>query len=511
MKKILPVIILLSVILGAVTIWQIRNSHQSRKLEKALTFAGDNRTELEKVVDYYRDQDKNRFKQKAAEFLISNCYIHSHEVLSIMDLDGSPVRFYPPDYDNPYKVRKEKERLIKEQRLNRQIHIDCQELSASYLINHIDGLYEIWNDSPWNEVVEFNRFCQDILPYRVQNEPLSNWVELLHQRYNHIIDTLSSKNIVSASEAINSAISDDVAYNNCWVGGLGPQSVSGLLENKTGMCDDLSVYGVCAMRACGIPAVLDFTIWGKTDYGHSWGVVFDEQNKSWSFSPGEYGPREYKKVIDEKTGEKMAKVFRRTFHIEDDCLAAIAKDISMLPPFFRQMNISDVTSEYIPIHSITLELKVPAINEDYLYLCIYNSGRWIPIHWAIPKNNKVTFNKMGGGILYYLASYNGYDLEMIGDPFIYWGEEKFTILNVIHETRIPSATIAGWVIGLGPVKENQKHEVYRWMDKDWKLQKTILSNPDSTITLENLSRNALYKLGGKSRPFTIEGNKVQWW
>ena len=45
-------------------------------LDNALFFAGDNRVELEKVISYYSQKEKDSLKLKAAYFLIENMQYH---------------------------------------------------------------------------------------------------------------------------------------------------------------------------------------------------------------------------------------------------------------------------------------------------------------------------------------------------------------------------------------------------------------------------------------------------
>lgn len=48
-------------------------------------------------------------------------------------------------------------------------------MTADYLINNIDHAFKVWKHRPWNKTLGFDDFCELILPYRIGNEPLSDW------------------------------------------------------------------------------------------------------------------------------------------------------------------------------------------------------------------------------------------------------------------------------------------------------------------------------------------------
>jgi hypothetical protein len=72
-------VVLITVVLGYFT-WQhyqqFKSSCYSPEIESALKQAGDNRIELETVLNHYRDNPVDSLKYKAACFLIANMSIH---------------------------------------------------------------------------------------------------------------------------------------------------------------------------------------------------------------------------------------------------------------------------------------------------------------------------------------------------------------------------------------------------------------------------------------------------
>ena len=52
---------------------------------------------------------------------------------------------------------------------------DVSVITADYLISNIDLAFYAWKEYPWCRNLSFEEFCEEILPYRMRNEPLENW------------------------------------------------------------------------------------------------------------------------------------------------------------------------------------------------------------------------------------------------------------------------------------------------------------------------------------------------
>lgn len=67
---------------------------------------------------------------------------------------------------------------------------DAQVITAEYLIDNIDLAFEVWRKYPWNRNLPFDDFCELILPYRIADEPLSDWRKLYYEDYGTLLDSL---------------------------------------------------------------------------------------------------------------------------------------------------------------------------------------------------------------------------------------------------------------------------------------------------------------------------------
>lgn len=248
-------------------------------LENALISANENRDELEKVLNHFNQSPSDSLKYKAACFLIENMELHGNMLYKILDSGNKKVEFNPMNYPNREKAKQAKDSVIFMNNLKEGFFSDLHSLQADFIIKNIEEAFYSWENSPWYESINFSLFSSAILPYRAFYEPFSGWRTQLRDKYMSVLDSLPSQTIIDAATAINNKLAKDIKYDNHCMAGLGLQNITDMLQSKTGMCDDLSVFGVCAMRACGIPAAVDYTLWGRMNAGHNWSVIFDENSK----------------------------------------------------------------------------------------------------------------------------------------------------------------------------------------------------------------------------------------
>jgi len=167
------------------------------RLEYALEFAGENRIELEKVLEYYSDDS---LKFRAACFLIENMprwyaydgwQLDTLEVLMRKDREGilskdDKMRWNSFDYHALNKI------------------YDSKVITSEYLIENIDLAFQEWQKRPWNKSLSFDDFCDLILPYRIGNERLSDWRSLYNAYYGNLLDSIyTGSDVLEACKCVN--------------------------------------------------------------------------------------------------------------------------------------------------------------------------------------------------------------------------------------------------------------------------------------------------------------------
>ena len=60
--------------------------------------------------------------------------------------------------------------------------VDIENIKSDYLIAHIDSAFKVWNQI-WAGEYSFEHFCNYVLPYRVGQEPVSDWRKAYMEQY----------------------------------------------------------------------------------------------------------------------------------------------------------------------------------------------------------------------------------------------------------------------------------------------------------------------------------------
>lgn len=152
---------------------------RNEALETALQLAGENRSELEKVLDHYSLNPADSLKLQAAEFLIANMPGH-------YTLQGDLINAYRAKIDADtmgcYLLRKSLDISFCEidwLRKSSYHEEDVEHIKADFLIRHIDLSFEKLHQYSWLKDIPFDIFLEYILPYRFANERLDLWRDSL--------------------------------------------------------------------------------------------------------------------------------------------------------------------------------------------------------------------------------------------------------------------------------------------------------------------------------------------
>ena len=133
------------------------------------------------ILSYCGDSISPSLKHQAAKFLIDNMDAHysiSGEYIdsfyqymdSIFSLPVQSNAYYRAAYDTAYM--RYGERVVTSMfEIN-----DTAQVTAEMLMKHIEDAFNVWN-KPWNGKYDFEHFCNYVLPYRIDDEPLSHWRE----------------------------------------------------------------------------------------------------------------------------------------------------------------------------------------------------------------------------------------------------------------------------------------------------------------------------------------------
>ncbi len=495
-------------------------------VQNVLNKAGENKSELLKVIEHYSKEKADSLKLKAAYFLIGNMDKQFYAHFKVVDSTGRDMHFNVlayPDYKTMVQAWDSLEKIYGPIENKRDSTVyDYEIITANFLIENIDLAFRAWTFD-WARHLNFNQFCEFILPYRGTNEPLENWRKYFFNKYQWVLDSVKDKSDpVQACIVINNDLRSWFKFDSRFYRQSTDQSLSDMLKNKMGRCEDMTNLAIYAMRAMGVPVTSDFTpYWAKTGNNHAWNTVISKTGKPIIFMGGLTNPYEYDLSHD------LAKVYRKTFARQKNSLAEIKPEYEQAPPYINRNNIIDVTQEYVKTASVFIPLKKEKPDSvHFAYICVFNSGEWKAIDWGkILPNKSVTFKNIGLDIAYLPAYYKNEKIIPAGDAFILTKQgnvvpkvaDRKKLVNIkLYSTTRKATKQATDTIEKAYFKDGKEYDLFYW-DYGWHLIGTKKATDGKPLAFANIPYGAIYWLVEKNshkeeRIFTIDedGNQV-WW
>ena len=383
-------------------------------LEEVLKLAGSNRHELERVIKHYSKDPADSLKLKAAEFLILN-------------MPGKYSEYYEAPWEDVATVNlrwsssSDKQKVLDTYRLGElKRKDDLKYITAEYLISNIDLAFQVWNDKPWGKYISFDTFCEEILPYRIEREPLENWREKVLASFADINDSLKVDSTITAVEAcskVNAILPRfrlDKDFSN--------MNFTQLMATTRGMCDSQAALAAFVMRGLGIPVTIDFTPqWKDHPTGHSWNSVCDSAGQHISFMGTETNP------YDSHQGNTFlkAKAYRKTFRRH----CVVETDEIHTPSLFQQ-NLYDISSEHDNMTSVAIPIRYrPEIPTRYVFLALFYDFEWRITGHGEVDSDSIRFQHIGKNILYLPVYYTNENQTSAADPFYIDADGKIYMLT----------------------------------------------------------------------------------
>ena len=402
-------------------------SNEQRYLRYALKVAGENRPQLERVLDHYRHEDKDPSKLAAAKYLIINMPGHFSYT------DTATVDFY---YNAALKIQqaggtpewqRDTLRSISDAlnySLSRAVESDIKLVTSDYLIDNIDKAFHEWRTRPWAQHLTFDEFRDWILPYKVIDyQLLDSWRDTLSARFSDSISSVPSDDdrrlsIYGAIDIVRNEIHTKNPPRVLWEerSGIPLRSAQTWANMTFGSCYDYVTMGTAVFRSLGLPSVVDrVPVWGRNSEGHSWFTFLSDQGKE--------TPTINSLIVAAGMPfypyERIPKVWRNTFAINRDIVR-----YRNTAKYVHQFDLCehDVTDHYVRTSDIEVQLMSDIrIDDKYAYIAVFvNSGgpSWRVLDYGEVKHGKACFRNMGRNVLYIALYYNGSVLAPASEPFI---------------------------------------------------------------------------------------------
>ncbi|WP_294619662.1 hypothetical protein [uncultured Bacteroides sp.] len=365
------------------------SSTLDKRVDACLQFAGENKTELEKVLSYYR---KEPLKLQAAKFLMANMpYYYSYtddgiekqkEVLRKVIADDG---FIEDSVKNKWTSVHFSRQLKK---------FDAHEVTADLLIENIDLAFEVWQRRPWSRCYTFDDFCEYILPYRIKDEPLEPWRRQYYDRYAPVLDSLYKGNdVVEAAKAVVAYLKDEKFTSNKDFD-LPHLGASYLLEHRVGFCRENCDIATYVLRALGIPVTTDMYQTSPVYQSrHYWSALIDTTKCPVPFN---YVEEEMRRGYMGK--RKMGKVYRQYFGYQPEKCKGMYGD-ETVPVLFANPFLGDVTADYMGDIAATIPLNSET-KSRYMYLAVWTGRNYEPIDITEPDGRQAVFRGLEKDVVY---------------------------------------------------------------------------------------------------------------
>jgi hypothetical protein len=482
-----------------------------KEVQNVITQSKDNGKELKKAIFYFLEKGDS-LQLKALYFLIENMPLHYSENVEWTTSNGDVFPFNEldyPDYETSIKEFKEQTRDFSVTP-GIQRYFDQDTITADLLIAHVEFAFSNWQES-WAKHFPFNFFCEYILPYRVNTEPIQTWENSYQKRFLDIAKRQHSDDPLIVGAAINSDLklwfTNSFALKNSKdpVPLLGPLQ---LLHRKTGGCPDMVNLATYSLRSVGIPAAVDFTpFWATSTGSHFWNFTFDSLRYGYSFMGA--GENYY----DHSINKDMAKVYRIMYSKQKDHIAARVPAEKIHSDLFQVPNIMDVTKYYIKTTNLSVKLD-STLNHEVIYLCVFNGLQWRPVAAEVADNGEVHFNDIGLNIVYLPMVYNYSKLTPAGLPVLVRDKRPPEFIQCSDKDK-RNVVIKNKDRYL--ILRNGKSYTLRYWDGKWVKHSTQKASSKSFIEFKNVPANSLMVLvpeysQGKERIFTLnDKDELMYW
>ncbi len=413
-------VLMLTVVISIVLLAGCRdggNGSDSR-IDIALRLAGDNRAELEKVLDHYRDDSE---KLCAARFLIANMPGHySYSDTALL------TRYYDRVDSALSRLTGAKRQIIADTInsiagnmgiAHAQTIQDVRIITADYLIKNIDDAFDQWKNGNWARHLNYDQFCEYILPYKVVDlQPLDSWRTDFREFHTDSLYELDycdmfRNSAYSAAVIMNRNLGDIVKPFSWGALDCPIYRASTLCHIPFGYCDDYAYLTTVLFRSVGIPTSIEVNPhWAYRSLGHRANSVLAPNGKNIIFSGLSTGP-EKSHHID----ERLAKMFRVTYAHNTDIIK-LNQSEEFVPVGFKNIFMKDVTDEFISTTNITM--RINDMPDGYVFLAVYGDQTWFPVDFGYINSHRLSFEKVGKNIVYIVLKYdsNG-EPTTITDPF----------------------------------------------------------------------------------------------
>ncbi len=419
-------------------------SEVDKRVDTVLSIFGANRTDLETVLKHYKHEPQ---KLKAAKFLIANMRHHhsyysvrnprQHPLLDSLTGVADSLLFCSVSLAADSLYTEKARKMINEVRVGfrekqgervaeQPVRIlwkdgyDLHWVKAAQLISHIDHVFELKRQITGLQRLSAEDFYEYVLSYRsIPDFSLIDFSDGYAAFMNKYLSAVNKDSLREVAQKYNYVIGrtreffppypykEEVGYQELFFHGFHD-------------CIPIANYGVSILRACGIPAAVEFNSSYKKFQGRHYYAVVLDKNKDWLM----FNPESSLPTIDGSflKPEEMLNVYRFMFSEQKDTPFFMENNGEYIPDIFDSPFLKDVTSHLLKTIPLILPYRENG-NNNLAYLATFNSGvpsGIIPVTWGKINRTKqnVTFSSVIPDRYYFPVYYSPFGKSFsFGEPF----------------------------------------------------------------------------------------------
>lgn len=421
-------------------------NEERNALKRSYKLADKNRYELRNVLEHY-DHPQDSLKLRAARFLIGHMWCHRS--INITSIEGHDNLFETVESSfircNQHSVlafRSVYDSLRFTPPASLSGTNDCRVINANYLIMNIDFAFKVWKKAPWTKNVSFDDFCEYVLPYHLQLEPIELWRPGFYNRFYPIcFQATDVSDLTKVFSAVQLNMYKTARVENSFEEIYPtPMGVSDMLVAEMGSCIQTNIFRIMALRSVGIPVSMDYVPhWG--DYGgHHEKVRLITKKPDrllTNANSSEYVGDVFDAInlvgkdecaIDSMVlpewltvhfNKRVPKIFRSMWSEQPDVTRLLASaNADEIYPGWSDLYRKDVTDEYLVNSDVRVSVGKVGSKKKLLYVCVFDRDRWAPVAvTGIEKDGRAFFLNLGRNIVYLPMVCEDGHLLPVSSPF----------------------------------------------------------------------------------------------
>jgi hypothetical protein len=240
--------------------------------------------------------------------------------------------------------------------------VDLARMTGALLRDNVELAYQTRDLFPWNRQIPDDIFLHYVLPYRVTQEPISDWRRMFFDSLYPRVKTCTS--MTQAALEINKWCGERVKYKPNAPRDQGPLQT---LKSGWGRCEEMVIVHICACRAMGLPAREAYTpYWSTGESNHAWSEAWIDG--TWNYMGAAEPAPLLNNAWFDKSVQRAALVMNVSFGVPED-----EPNIYRKGPGYAVINN---TSGYTRTGVVSVEVKQGAKPQPGAQVCfsVFNSG-----------------------------------------------------------------------------------------------------------------------------------------